>query len=237
MYGVQIPLVMNIGVLFSGGKDSTFTLSYYLQQGWDVKCLITLLPSTNESWMFQTSPKKIIELQSKSLGIPVVFQRTKGEKEKELFDLEHAIQKAKQKYNLEGIAVGALASDYQQERVNRICHKLKLKCFNPLWHKDPEKYLREIVAAGFKVIFIKIAALGFTEKWLGTILDENTINNLKKLKEKYGVHIGLEGGEGETLVIDGPIFKKKVKILSSEIKMESNCCGEFILKKVKLENK
>ncbi len=123
---------MRIGILFSGGKDSTFTLSYYLEQAWDVACLISLIPKNTESWMFQTPDVAITKLQAKALGFPLITQETNGEKEKELLDLKKALEKAKKAYKLDGVAVGALASDYQHERVNRICHELYLLCFLPL---------------------------------------------------------------------------------------------------------
>ncbi|MDP3034253.1 MAG: TIGR00289 family protein, partial [Methanobacteriaceae archaeon] len=39
---------------------------------------------------------------------------------------------------------------------------------------------------------------------------------LIKLNEKFGINIAFEGGEAETLVVDCPIFNKKIKILKSE---------------------
>ena len=45
-------------------------------------------------------------------------------KEKELEDLKRAILRAKSEYEIEGILTGALASNYQKERVERICKEL-----------------------------------------------------------------------------------------------------------------
>ena len=82
------PLLMRIGILFSGGKDSTFTLAYYLEQAWDVTCLISLLPKNTESWMFQTPDVEITKLQASALGLPLITQYTHGKKEDELLDLK-----------------------------------------------------------------------------------------------------------------------------------------------------
>ena len=57
--------------------------------------------------------KKIID----ALGLPIIFKTTKGEKERELKDLRVAIKEAKQKYKIQGIVSGALASNYQKTRV------------------------------------------------------------------------------------------------------------------------
>ncbi len=229
--------LMRIGILFSGGKDSTFTLSYYLEQAWDVKCLISLQPKNTESWMFQTSDLKITQMQAKAIGLPLITQETLGEKEKELLDLKKALQRAKKMYKLEGIAVGALASDYQHERVNRICHELSLKCYAPLWHKDQAMLLKDLITSGFDIRMVSIAAEGLSKEWLRKKL---TLEDLEKLSERHkriGMHIGGEGGEYETLVFDGPIFKKRIDVLKSHIEMENECTGKWVVEKALLKNK
>ena len=70
---------------------------------------------------------------------------------------------------------------------------------------------------------------------LNRIISHEDIDNLVKLNEKVGFNIAGEGGEFESLMIDGPIFDKKIKIEKTEIKMESSICGELLIKKVKLE--
>ena len=223
---------MKIGVLFSGGKDSVFTTYYCLQQGWDVRCLITLKSKNQASYMFHVPNIDITKYQAKALEIPILYQETRGEKEKELQDLKRALQTAQKKYGIEGLAVGALASDYQHERVNRICHELNLKCFAPLWHKPQEKLLREMIDAGFEIILSAVAAEGFSEKWLGRKIDHDALKELKGLHEKYGVSIGGEGGEYESLVLNGPIFRKRLVIKAAEKKMDGERSGVYEIKKV-----
>jgi len=227
---------MNIAALFSGGKDSTFALYWAMKNGHDVKCLITLKAARADSYMFQVANIDVAKLSAPALGIPIIFEKTSGIKEKELDDLKRAIKKAKEKYKIEGVVAGALASNYQKERVEKICKELGLKVFAPYWHYDEEKYLREILAGGFEVIFTRVAALGLTEKWLGRKLDERAIEDLKKLNQKYGVHLGGEGGEFETLVLDGPIFKKRIKIVESEKVWQRNE-GELVIKRAELAEK
>jgi len=223
-----------LGILFSGGKDSVFTTYYYIEQGWDVRCLITLEPKNPDSWMFHTPAVEMTKLQSQALGIPLIPQPTCGEKEEELKDLEAALAKAKKEYRLRAIAVGALLSDYQQERVNRICHSLGLKCFAPLWHKDQEKLLREIISLGFEIYIVGVASQGLTGKWLGRRIDADALLHFAILHKKFGFHVGGEGGEYESLVLDCPLFKKKLKINKSRIEMENECTGKLIVEDAEL---
>ncbi|MBI4150164.1 TIGR00289 family protein [Candidatus Woesearchaeota archaeon] len=228
---------MRIAVLFSGGKDSTFALYWAVQQGWDVKCLVSLMPSRADSWMFHTPNIQFVKVQAEALGLPIVIQATSGEKEAELDDLKKALQTAKEKYNIEGVVVGALASDYQQERVNRICEDLKLKTYAPLWHKDQKLLLQEMIDCGFEIIIQHIAAEGLSEKWLGRKLDQRCYDDLLLLHKKFGMNAAGEGGEYESFVLDGPIFKKRLVIEDAEKRMESVNCGTLVMKKLRLEQK
>jgi len=220
---------MRIGVLFSSGKDSTFTLWYYLEQGWDVPCLLSMVPEDTDSYMFQTPSVDLLKKQADALQIPLLTEPTNGKKEEELGDLLTLLKKAKAEHNIVGIAVGALASDYQQERINRVCEELGLKTYAPLWHKDQERLLRELIAAGFDIRMTRVAADGLTQEWLGKRLTMEDVDRLVALNRKLGVHVGGEGGEYETIVLDGPIFSEPIAI-SYTVKMESENRGELEIK-------
>ncbi|HLC79780.1 MAG TPA: diphthine--ammonia ligase [archaeon] len=214
-----------LGILFSGGKDSVFATYYYLEQGWDVKCLISLQSENKSSWMFHTPAIELTTLQSEALAIPLIVQKTKGEKESELLDLKKALLRAKKKFKITGVALGALLSDYQHERVNRICHSLGLKCYAPLWHKEQERLLREIVSLGFDARIVGVASQGMGEEFLGKKIDEKMIGSFSDLHKKYDFHIAGEGGEYESFVVDGPIFKKRIELVKTKKVMGSQNSG------------
>ncbi len=230
-------MLIMLGVLFSGGKDSVFTLYYYIEQGWDVKCLISLKSSNKDSYMFHTPAIELTKLQSQALNIPIIVQGTKGEKEAELKDLRVALAKAKKKYQLRAIAVGALLSDYQHERVNRICHSLGLKCFAPLWHKNQEMLLRELLALDFDIRIVAVASQGLGEEFLGKKIDLNMLEKLVALNKKYGFHVGGEGGEYESLVVDAPVFKKRIELVQTKNSMSSESSGYLEIVSAKLLGK
>tara|TARA_Y100000289_G_scaffold35545_1_gene35091 strand:- start:344 stop:898 length:555 start_codon:yes stop_codon:yes gene_type:complete len=172
--------------------------------------------------MFHTPNIDITSLQSKSLDIPLIKKMTKGKKETELKDLENAIKEAKKKYGIEGIVTGAVESVYQGTRIQKICDKLKLWCFNPLWQFNQIDLLNELIKNKYEIIISSIAAYPLNESWLGRKIDKKTILELKNLQEKYGINPAGEGGEFESLVINCPKFNKKIKIKRSEIKYKNN---------------
>ncbi len=205
---------MKTAVLFSGGKDSCYSAYLARQAGHELVCLISIFSENPYSYMFHTPSIEATKKQAEVMGIPLIIQKTKGEKEEELKDLEKAIQKAKENYQIKGIVTGALHSVYQASRIQKICNKLDLECINPLWHKDEFEYLNELIKNKFKIIITAVAAYPLNEKWLGREIDKKFINEVKELKEKYKIHPAGEGGEFETFVIDCPLFKKGLKIKS-----------------------
>ena len=168
------------------------------------------------SYMFHFPNLKWTRLQAESMGLPLVSERTEGVKEEELEDLERAIARAKTEFGLEGIYTGALASVYQKTRVERVCKALGLECLSPLWGTDPEEHLRRLLSDGFSVVVVSVSALGLDQSWLGRALDAQGIDQLAALGKRFRFHIGLEGGEGETFVLDAPFFRKRIEIRSAE---------------------
>jgi len=227
---------MKVAVLFSGGKDSVFALHRAIEQGRDVAVLIVLKSANPYSYMFHVPNIDLVKMQAKALKIPIIFKKTEGIKEKELKDLKAALTQAKRQYKIEGVVSGAVASDYQRYRIEAVCGDLGLRSLALLWHLDPETYMIELIKAGFKVIITAVAAEGFDEHWLGKELSMEALEELKILHQRYGIHISGEGGEFETLVIDGPIFKKKIEILDAE-KIWKGDNGQYIIKKAKLSRK
>lgn len=226
---------MKFGVLFSGGKDSTLALHKVAAKK-TVVCLITVQSLNQESYMFHTPNIGITALQAEALDLPLVTVISKGEKEAELADLEEAIKKVKETYKIEGIVTGALESVYQTQRIQRICNKLNLSCFNPLWKHDQKTLLEELVDGNFKVIISGIFAYPLDEKWLGIEITKPVIDKLVALQKKYGISPAGEGGEIETTVLDAPMFKKIIKVVESEIKIKGNS-GVFIIKRAELVDK
>ena len=226
---------MDVAVLFSGGKDSTMAVWAALEAKEDVKYLLSVKSRNDESYMFHVPNIHITDLLAQALEIPLMSVETDGIKEEELKDLKAAFQDLKDR-GVEAIYTGALYSVYQKSRIEKLGDEVGLKIISPFWHVDELEYMRKIVSLGFKIIISGVAAWGLDESWLGRAIDDECIDELVRLNKKYHVDIAFEGGEAETLAIDGPIFKKKIKIL--EYKKEWHLdSGVYIIEDAILENK
>jgi diphthine-ammonia ligase len=202
---------MKLAALVSGGKDSSFAIYKALQEGHVVTDLVTIIPANEDSYMFHSANIHLTSLISEACGIPLTSQVSSGEKEKELDDLKKALSPLK----VEGVAVGAIESEYQASRVRNICDELGLVMYAPLWHKDPESLLFEMIEC-MDIIMVKVAAGGMDESWLGRSFDKKMIADLKEQNRKYRVHLAGEGGEYETLVLNAPYYTKKIKLIETE---------------------
>jgi ABC transporter with metal-binding/Fe-S-binding domain ATP-binding protein len=223
---------MRLGVLFSGGKDSTLALHLAAEKE-EVACLITVVSKNKESYMFHTPNIDVTVLQAEALGLPLVSVVTEGKKEEELADLEKAIIDAKSKFQIDGVVTGAVESVYQASRIQRICNKLDVWSFNPLWKYDQKALLETLVEKSFKVIISGVFAYPLDEKWLGKQIDASVIARLVDLQSQYGISPSGEGGEIETTVLEAPLYKKRIEILNSAVDWRGNC-GVFLIKQARL---
>jgi len=194
---------MRVAVLFSGGKDSVFAAFCCQSAGWEV-ILLTIVPAEH-STMFHHPNVKWCEAQAKEMGMEFVSVKGTGKEEKD--ELE-AIKKELALLKVDGVAAGAIESEYQKERIDGIAHELGIRSFAPIW-RTGETLLEEQVKY-FETYVVAVAAEGLSEGMLTRKFDEAFVKYLKGLKPAVSPH--LEGGEGETFVAGAPFFMKKLKV-------------------------
>ena len=202
--------MMRTAVLFSGGKDSVYATYLAQQQCFDVVGTITVIPSAQDSYMFHVPNARLAPVISGAMGLPNLSVEPAGGEE-ELGALRRGIERS----DVDAVITGAIASDYQMFRINLVCEPLGVMVFSPLWHKRQEPLLREIVGAGFDVRMVCAAAEGLNEEWLARRLDGKAIDELVAISNRRYIHVGGEGGEFETIVLDRPNFTRRLEIVSA----------------------
>ena len=223
--------------LFSGGKDSTYALHWAVLKGFNVACLLTLRPGRTDSWMFHYPNIEWTKYQAEALGIPQVIYYTSGVKDLELIDLRNALINVKRDFDIEGIVTGALLSDYQRIMINIVAKDVDLRVYSPLWRKNQVNYLRDLYRHGFRFILTSISTMGLNPKLLGKVLGINDIEELINSALKYGFNPALEGGEGETFVVDAPLFSYELVIEDGEARRLGEYSWVYIIKSIKTKPK
>jgi diphthine-ammonia ligase len=226
---------MKLCVLFSGGKDSMMAL-YRGMEEHQIVVLLSMIPKSTDSYMYHVPNIRLTEQSAQALGLPIVLKETVGKPPQENDDLKEALQEIKKKYGIEGVAAGAIGSKYQYNIVAKICKELDLKTFTPYWQGDHEILIRDAIAAGFDIRMVGVAAAGLDDSWLGRKLDYPALEELKDIRKKHKIDIGGEGGEYETFVVDGPIFKKRLEVVRSR-KEWDGVRGELVIEDLRIECK
>lgn len=202
---------MRLAALYSGGKDSTFATYLAHQMGHEISLLVNIVPIDKASWIFHTPNLSIVPKMAEAMDIPLISVVSDGTEEGDMDALKDALEGL----DIDGVVVGALWSDYQWDRMNRVLGELDLIMLAPLWRKDQDMVYDEMVSAGIDAIIVGVFAEGLDERWLGRHIDNTSKDELKALRSRYGISIMGEGGEYESMTLDSPMFKKRLMINSS----------------------
>ena len=212
--------------LFSGGKDSAWALYQALERGLPVERLVTVHPE-GDSYLYHVPATDLAELAARSIDIPLVsvrpedFEGGDGDDhdassrgDRELEPLEAALRDLDGELpdGIAGLTVGAIESEYQHSRIGAMADRLDVDVFAPLWQRDPVALGREMLDAGFDIRILSVSAGGLDESWVGRRLDAAALADLETLAETHGVHPLGEGGEFETLVVDGPHMARPIDL-------------------------
>lgn len=207
---------MKLAALFSGGKDSTYAIYLAKKAGHKIECLISMRPQADDSLLFHYPNSTMTQHLAEAMQAPLVSVPAPGRsKEEEAEALAKAISEAKALYGIEGVVHGGIASNFQKQAFEVACKKHGLKVLAPLWGVDQEKYMRELIDNKFSVMIVGVSAMGLEKEWLGKVIDRDALVQLAKLSKKYGFNLTFEGGEAETLVLDCPLYSKRLKITKS----------------------
>ena len=169
---------MRVAVLSSGGKDSAAAWWWARCKGWTVDCLVTVTITGYDSPMFQIPSTHLVERQAALADVPWVEVRTSGEVPDDLDALAQALRGRA----IDGFVSGALRSDYQKSRLERMADELGIVSWTPLWHQSGHEHLRAMIEHGFEIMITGVSAEGLTEAWLGRILTKESFEELAALE-------------------------------------------------------
>ncbi len=227
---------MKLAALFSGGKDSTYAIYLAKKLHHSVEVLLTLYPHSSESHLLHHPNITFTSLQSESMKIPqLVEEISSTDAETEFKKLEKLILLAKENYSIEGIVHGGILSKYQKDNFSLICERNNLEIISPLWNKNPESYMKELLEENFEYIISSVSSDGLDNSWLGQIIDKSRLEHLKNLQSKFGFNLNFEGGEAETFVINCPLFEKPLFIQDSSTEWDGYR-GRFEILEAKLKD-
>ena len=209
---------MRTAGLFSGGKDSTYAILKTTLEKHDLCCITTMHPSSDDSLLFHYPTTNLLSKISTVIGVPVIERScNRSEKNYEVKELTRLVKTAIDEFSIDGLVNGCISSKFQLDIFQDICDKLNVRLISPLWNIDSDYYYEQLLRQGFEIMITRVAALGLDSNWLGKIITKDNYSVLKKLSHKYQFNMTFEGGEAETLVLDCPLYKKRICVKDHNI--------------------
>jgi len=229
---------MDVAILYSGGKDSTYAIEYCQNKGWDIKYLISIKPNRTDCYLYHFATVELTKELAKILKYNHFYLTCNiADPEKEALIVKNLIQEQQKTNKIDALVLGGVGLQETQLRsLQKTLLPLKVEVFASHAGLDPENVFREILSKGYRILITQIATDG-GKKWLGKEISKDNFEELKNDSIKYGFNLIFEGGYADTLVLDGPIFNKKLEILDSEEIFESEYNGYVQVKKYKVVNK
>jgi len=197
---------------WSGGKDSCLACYRAAGNGLNVRRLVNMVTEDSQrSWSHGLSAQWL-QMQSQAIGIPLVQRRTtRADYEAEFKNMLLTLKQ-------EGITAGVFGDiDVEEHRqwIERVCSEGGIIPHLPLWGERQDKILRDFIDLGFEAIVVTTRADLLGEEWLGRKIDLDFLAHLAELSKTENITPCGEAGEYHTLVIDGPLFKKRIEILEA----------------------
>jgi diphthine-ammonia ligase len=197
---------------WSGGKDCCLALYRAKNSGLDVRYLLNMVNKENQRSKSHGVRAEVIKKQAEAMGIAIVQQPTTDD------EYEAVFVKALQKFRQKGVDVGVFGDiDFNEHRewIERVCRPAAITPHLPLWLEDQTKLMEDFIGAGFKSVVITIKTDLMGKEFLGRTVDKQFLTDIAKLNK--GITPCGEAGEFHTLVVDGPLFKKRLELTKTEI--------------------
>mgnify|MGYP000735781905 CR=1 FL=1 len=201
---------MKAVIIWSGGKDSAYSLYKARQQGIDVKYAITgyfrdmIVPPAEET----------IKAQVEAIGLESIILHC------DLITFQFAVeQKLKELIESDGIDCVIHGEGQSMSNVvwfRDMCRVLKVKPILPTLGLAVEDEMNELFDLGFKFIVTRFIASGFDdpliEKHAGKDYSRETFNEVLATHETLADNPMGPASLLQTFVYDGPIFNNPIKI-------------------------
>ena len=202
---------MKVIASWSGGKDSCFACYKALARGYEVSYLLNFMSREFRRVSFHGTRAHLISCQAEAIGIPLAQYTVLPDMALYEQRFRKAVSGLKRK-GAEGMVFGTIYVQEHKDWIERVCREIGITPILPLWSMTPEYVLRDFAQAGFEAIVVSAKADIFGEDWTGRRIDRSFLSDLKKLGQEKEVDVCGEQGEYHTLVLDGPLFRKRMQV-------------------------
>lgn len=201
--------LQNAAMLWTGGKDSAMALHEAMGSGYRIRCLVTFAPPNPD---FLAHPLGLIKLQAQALALPHHILPITAPFDK---SYEAGLRRLRDEMDIGCVVTGDIAEvDGNPNWIRERGRPVGLNVHTPLWGRDRNTLLQQLLDRGFKVRFSCVDTRWLNMDWVGRELDATAIDELRSIREQTGLDLCGEEGEYHTMIVDGPCFKQGIDIRS-----------------------
>ncbi len=198
---------------WSGGKDGCLACYRAINTGMDVRFLANTITEDVERSCSHGMFASVIREQAKAIGIPLVQQPTTRDSYETEFKKMILSMK---KDGVEGGVFGDIDFNPHREWIDRMCQETGIVPHLPLWLENQDKLMQEFIDLGFEAVVVAARTDLFGEEILGRKIDRSFLKYLEEMGRDKAITPCGEAGEYHTLVVDGPLFKKRLGLKQTE---------------------
>ena len=232
---------MDVAILYSGGKDSTYAIHHAKEKGWNIKYLVSVKPTRKDCFLFHFATVEHTKEFAKQLGIPhfyVSCSVADPAKEADIVKKVVEINQNKKELKVNSVVLGGTGlQETQLKSIQNALKPLNIDVFAAHAGEEHDLIVQQMLDRGYEIMITQIASDGL-KNWLGKKITKDNFTQLKQDSIKYGFHIGFEGGYADTLVTNCPLFENQMVVDEMKLKFEDNYCGHVEISKYRMqENK
>ncbi len=198
-------------VSWSGGKDCCLSLYRAVKSGMDVRYLANMVTADGKRSCSHGINASVIKKQAEALGINIAQKPTTGDNYEAIFT---DTLKGFKREEITGGVFGDIDFNAHREWIERVCGNAGITPHLPLWLENQQKLMEEFIDAGFKSVVVAVKPDLLDKEVLGSIIDKKFLAYIAGLNK--GITPCGEAGEFHSLVIDGPMFKKRLVLKETE---------------------
>lgn len=190
---------------WSGGKDSCFALMQAIKQGYQPQVLLNVLNEEGKISRSHGIPSAILQAQAKAAKLPIYLISSSWEEYEKKFTA--ALSSLKDQYQLSYAVFGDIDLQPHRDWEEKVCTNAGLRAVLPIWQQNRKELVMQMLAAGIETMIVSCNdTMG--ESFIGRIITPELVDQL----ESMGIDACGENGEFHTLVLNCPLFSKRIDV-------------------------
>lgn len=224
--------------MYSGGKDSTFAIEDAKEKGWDVRYLISIKPTRTDCYLFHYATVEHTKDIAKMLKIPHILEKCSvADPVKEAAIVKSIVEKNQKTNPVNAVVLGGTGLQETQLRsIQDALRPLGIEVFAAHAGEEHDLVVEKMLEKGYEIMVTQVASDGLM-RWLGKTITKENWHELKEDSVAFKFHIGFEGGYADTLVLNCPLYDKKLVPEKVQKVVEDEYCGHVEIKKMKTADK